>query len=114
MVCIKFSAHPKIPVVSSELESMALDKAPEISTQQREASTERREESLTDQQRGASTEVHSLCDVESDRESQFGDSGDNGTTSDNSGHMKVSAAAALAGISYDFGPSKVTKTRIDQ
>jgi hypothetical protein len=114
MVCIKFSAHPKIPVVSSELESMALDKAPKISTQQREASMERREESLTDQQRWASTEVHSLCDVESDRESQFGDSGDTGTASDNSGHMKVSAAAALTRISYDFGPSKVTKTRIDQ
>jgi hypothetical protein len=32
--------------------------------------------------------------------------------SDNSGCLKVAEAVALAGISYDFKPSKIMKTRI--
>jgi hypothetical protein len=52
------------------------------------------------------------CDADSDCEIQSGDFGDNETTFDNSGHLKVVVAAALAGISYDFGSSKITKSRI--
>jgi hypothetical protein len=84
----------------------------EASTPQQEALTEQQEESLTDQQRGASTEAGSPCSAEIDRERQSGDSGDSETASNNSGHLKVSMVAALAGISYNFGPSKIMKTRI--
>jgi hypothetical protein len=65
-----------------------------------------------DQQQGASTKTGSLHDGDSDHESQSGDSGDIKTASDNSRRLKVAAAAALARISYDFGPSKITKTLI--
>jgi hypothetical protein len=40
MVHIKFTARPRTPVVSSEIESMALDEALEVFTQQWEASME--------------------------------------------------------------------------
>jgi hypothetical protein len=53
-----------------------------------------------------------LCSAESDCESQYDSSKDNKTTSDDSRCLKVSAKAALAGITYDFGPSGVTKARI--
>jgi hypothetical protein len=62
----------------------------------------------------ASTEATLEQDAESNRGSQFGDSGNNETASDNSGSVKVTAAAAaaLAGISYDFEQSAITKTRL--
>jgi hypothetical protein len=46
MVHIKFVAHPKIPVFSSDYESMASDGVPEISVQHKEASTEQLKVSL--------------------------------------------------------------------
>jgi hypothetical protein len=91
---------------------MASDGAPETSTQQREASIERQEEYLTDQQKEASTEAASSRGAESDCKSQSGDSGDSETASNNSGCLKVAAAAALVGITYDFGPSSVTKGHV--
>jgi hypothetical protein len=57
-------------------------------------------------------EATSSRDAESNCESQSGESRDNETASDNSGHMKVAAVTALAGISYDFGQSLVTKTHL--
>jgi hypothetical protein len=112
MVHIKFTAHTKTPVVSSEFESIASDKTLDISTQSKEASTEQREESLADQQREASTKAGSSHGVESVRESQSGDSEDSETASDNSGRLKVAAAVALAGISYDFGLSNIMNTHV--
>jgi hypothetical protein len=112
MVRIKFTAHPKIPMVSSEPELMASDEVPEVFAEQLEASTPQAEKSLTDQQKGALTKTGSPCGVDSDCERWFDDSRDNETTSNNSGCLKVAAAAALAGISYDFGPSKIMKTHI--
>jgi hypothetical protein len=69
---------------------------------------------MAGQQMVASTEAASEQDAEYNRGSQFGDSGDNETASDNSGRVKVAvaAAAALAGISYDFGQSTITKTHL--
>jgi uncharacterized protein with von Willebrand factor type A (vWA) domain len=93
-------------MVSSVFESMPSDKTSKISTQHKEASTEQREESLVDQQREASTETASPHGAKSN------DSGHSETASNNSGHVKVATAAALAGISYDFGQSNITKTRI--
>jgi hypothetical protein len=113
MVHIKFTAHTKTLVVSSEFESIASDKTLDISTQSKEASTEQREESLADQQREASTKAGSSHGVESVRESQSGDSGDSETASDNSGRLKVVAAVALAGISYDFGLSNIMNTHVE-
>jgi hypothetical protein len=51
----------------------------------------------------ASTETASARGTGSDRESQSDDCEDNETASDNSRCLKVAAAAALAGISYNFG-----------
>jgi hypothetical protein len=50
--------------------------------------------------------------AESDRECQSSDSEDSETASDNSRRLKVAAAVALAGISYDFGQSNITKTNL--
>jgi hypothetical protein len=58
---------------------------------------------LEDQQREALMEAASPLGVESNCESQSGDSEDSETTFDNSRRMKVVAVAALAGISYNFG-----------
>jgi hypothetical protein len=96
MVHTKFAAHPIKPIVSSDADSMASDEALEAFVQQRETSTE-------------ATSSHG---ADSDCESQSGNSGDSKIASDNSGHLKVLAVAALAGISYDFGPSGVMKARI--
>jgi hypothetical protein len=60
----------------------------------------------------ASTEIGSPHDGDSDRESQSRDSGDSETASNNSSPLKVAVVAALARISYDFDPSKITKIRI--
>jgi hypothetical protein len=40
------------------------------------------------------------------------DTCDSGNASDNGGHVKIGAEAALASISYDFGWSKVTRGRV--
>jgi hypothetical protein len=112
MVRIKFIDCPRIPVVSSEPESMALDEMLEASAQQLEDSTQQAEKTLTDQEKGALTETGSPRDTDSDHERRSSKFGDNETTSNNIGHLKVTAAAALAGICYDFGPLKITKTRI--
>jgi hypothetical protein len=50
--------------------------------------------------------------AESDRESRSGGSGDNETASNEGERVKVGATVTLAGISYDFGLSIVTRTRI--
>jgi hypothetical protein len=103
---------PKILVVSSDPESMASDEAPEFSTQQLEDSMHQAEQSMTDQRKIASTETGSPRCSDSDHESRSSSSEDSETGSDNSRCLKVAAAVALAGISYDFGPSKIMKTHI--
>jgi hypothetical protein len=65
-----------------------------------------------DQRAVASTEVASEQGAESNQESQFGGCGDNETASDKGERVKVGAAAALVGISYDFGMSTITRTQI--
>jgi hypothetical protein len=74
----------------------------------RESSVEQPDASLDDVQAVASTEATSKQDAESDEENPSGDTGDSGSTSDNGGRMKIGAEAALAGMSYDFGQSKIT------
>jgi hypothetical protein len=73
---------------------------------------EQHEEFLTDQQREASTKAASSHGAESDCESKSSDSGDSEAASDKFGHLKVMAAAALAGISYNFGLSNIKKTHV--
>jgi hypothetical protein len=67
---------------------------------------------LAKQQRETLTEATSSCGADSNRESHFGDSGDNETASDNFGRLNVAVAAALARISYDIGPLGITKARV--
>jgi hypothetical protein len=53
-----------------------------------------------------------LLEAASDRESQSGDSEESESGSDTATHIKVAAAAALAGITFDFGQSTMTRTRL--
>jgi hypothetical protein len=91
---------------------MALDKVTKISAHQRETSMEQQEEFLTHQGREASTEVASPRGAEIDRESLSCDSRDRETASNNSWRLKVAVVAALSGISYVFGLSHITETRV--
>jgi hypothetical protein len=109
MVHIKFTARPTKTVISSGVDSMASDEALEASVQHRDASTEQQREALMEQQKVTSTEATSSRGAESDFESQYGDSRDSETASNNSGHLKVPAAAALPRITYNFGPSGIIK-----
>jgi hypothetical protein len=83
-----------------------------ISVQQRETSTEQQVQFFTDWQREASIEAALSHGVESDRESQSNDFGDSKNACHNSGCLKVAAAAALAGISCDFGSSNILKPHV--
>jgi hypothetical protein len=56
--------------------------------------------------------VTSEQDVGSDESDAFGNTGDSGNASDNNGHVKIGVEVALAGISFDFGRSKVTRGHI--
>jgi hypothetical protein len=107
-----FTTRPRTPIVSPKFSSMTSNEVPGISLSSRETSTEQSEGSLADQRVVASTEAASSRDAEFDCESQPGESRDSEAASDNSGHLKVVAVAALATIVYDFGQSLVTKTRL--
>jgi hypothetical protein len=91
---------------------MALEDATMVSAEHREYSEEQLDASLVDGQAIVSTEATSEQDSESDDENPSGDIGENRNTSDNGGHMKIGAEAALAGLSYDFGWSKITQGHI--
>jgi hypothetical protein len=67
---------------------------------------------LGDEEPIASTEVTSEPDARSEESDASGDTGNSGDASDNGGRVKIGADAALAGISFDFGRSKVTKGHI--
>jgi hypothetical protein len=112
MVRIKFTAHPHSPIVSPKFGSMASDKALKVSAEQRETLIEGLEESLGGRQMVALVEASSLCEAAFDHESQSGDSQDSETDFNTSTRLKVAAAAALAGITYNFGQSIMMKTNL--
>jgi hypothetical protein len=112
MVRIKFTARPRTLIVSPKFSLMASDETPEISAQPGETSADQLEESLVDQQVMTSTEAALTRGTESNRESQSRYSRDIETASDYSGLLKVASATTLARISYDFGQSSVTMTRL--
>jgi hypothetical protein len=99
MVHIKFTA-------------MALESVADVSMEHRESSTKKMDIGVTDEQAIVSTEATSERDVGSEDDNASNDTGDNGNASDNGGHVKIGAEAALVGISYDFGRSKVMRCRI--
>jgi hypothetical protein len=109
MVHIKFTACLRTPVVSPKFVLMASDDAIQISTEWKESPNEQPELSLAGEQAVVSTEVASEQGAGSDREDQSEGSGNSETASDNSGHLKIGAQAALAGMSYDFRQSTVMK-----
>jgi hypothetical protein len=112
MVCIKFTARPRSPVVSPMFCSMAFDEALEVSAEQRETLCEQLEQSLGGQQMVTSTEASSSREDAADHKSQSGGSEGSETGSDTSTHLKVATAVALAGITYDFGQSTMMKTHL--
>jgi hypothetical protein len=112
MVRVKFTAHPRTPIISPRFSPMALGNTPEVSVEQRESSAEQPEDSLVDQWTVASMEVSLLHQVASDRESQSRDSEEGESDSGIATRLKVAAEAALAGVTYDFGQSTTTKARL--
>jgi hypothetical protein len=112
MVRIKFTARPRTPIVSPRFSPMDSETATNTSIEHRESSTEQPNTSFADGQAVSSTEVTSDQDVGFDEENTSRDTDDSGDTSDNGGYVKIGTEAALAGISYDFGLSKVKISRI--
>jgi hypothetical protein len=112
MVRIKFTAHPRTPVVSPKFGSMALDEALETSAKHKETSTKQLEESQGGQQVVVSTKTTLEQGAGFDQENQSEGSSDSEPASDNGDRMKIGAEAALAGISYDFGQSTITKATL--
>jgi hypothetical protein len=90
----------------------AFDEALEASVEHRETSTEQLEESQGGQQVIFLTEAASEQGAGSNQENQSDGSDSHETASDNDSRMKIGAEVALAGISYDFGKSGVTKVHI--
>jgi hypothetical protein len=112
MVHIKFSARFRVPLGSPSPSPMALDDVGVISAEHKESLMERLDATLVDEEPMASTEVTSEQDVGSDESDTSGDTGDSGNALDNGGRVKIGVEVALVGISFDFGWSKVMRSRI--
>jgi hypothetical protein len=109
MVRIKFSSRPHASTISPSISPMASKDADIVSVEHKESSTEQLDTSLAREDPAAPMEVTSEPDAGSAESKASDDSGDSGNTSENGSRVKIGAEAALAGISFDFGPSKVTK-----
>jgi hypothetical protein len=112
MVRIKFTARPRNPIVPPKFGLMASEEALEASAKHKATSTEQLEESEGGQQVVISTEATLEQGAGSNQENQSEGSSTSETTFDNGGRVKIGAEAALAGVSYDFGQSTITKAHI--
>jgi hypothetical protein len=112
MVHVKFTARQQTLIVSPRFSPMALDDALEVTMEQRESFAEQPEDSLVGQQTVASMEVSLSHEATSDNESQSGDFEEGESGSDIATRLKVAAEATLAGVTYDFGQSTMTKARL--
>jgi hypothetical protein len=112
MVCIKFTAHPQTPVVSPRFSPMSSEDAASVSAEHRGNLAEQLETSFVDEQAVISTEATSERDVGFDGEHPSEDTSDSENASDIGGRVKIGVHAALAGVSYIFGQSKVTQAHI--
>jgi hypothetical protein len=106
MVCIKFTACPRTPVVSPRFAPLASN------DERRDSLTEQTKASLGDEQVVVLTEAISEQGVGSNRENPSDGSNDSENTSDNSGHVKIGAKATFAGVSYDFGQPTVMRAHV--
>jgi hypothetical protein len=91
---------------------MASKEVANVSMGHKESSTEWSDVTLGDEERIVSTEVTSEPNARSKESDASGNTGDSGDALDNVGRVKIGADAALAGISFDFGRSKVMKGRV--
>jgi hypothetical protein len=112
MVRVKFTARPRTPVISPSLSPLALESAADVSIEHRGSSTKQLDTTIANEQAMASTEATSERGAGSKDDNASDDTGDSGNASDNGGHVKIGAEAALAGMSYDFRRSNVTRGRI--
>jgi hypothetical protein len=112
MVRIKFSACPRVPVGSPSPSPMASEDVGAVYAALKESLTERLDVALVSEKPMTSTEITSEHDAGSDESDASGDTDDGGNALDNGDRVKIGAEAALAGISFDFGRSKVTRGRI--
>jgi hypothetical protein len=110
MVCIMFFACPCVPAISSSPSPMASEDVGIVSTKHKESSMEWLDVALVDQEPMASIVVTSEQDARSDESDAPENSGDSGNASDNGGRVKIGVEAALAGMSFDFGWSKVMRS----
>jgi hypothetical protein len=109
MVHIKFFAHPCVPAVSPRPSPMASKDVGIVFAEHKESSTEWLDATLVNEEPMASTEVTSEQDDGSNERNISDDTNDSGNALDNGGHVKIGAEATLAGMSFDFGWSKVSK-----
>jgi hypothetical protein len=91
---------------------MASEDAGDVSVGHRGSSAEQLDTSLADDHNVALTEATSEQDAGSDEENLSEDTSDSRNVSDNGTRVKIGAEAALIGLSYDFGQSKVTRVGI--
>jgi hypothetical protein len=91
---------------------MAFKDTANVSMRHKESSMEWLDVTLGYEEPIVSMEVTSEPDARSEESDAFGDTDDSGDALDNGGHVKIGVDAALAGICFDFGRSKVTKGRI--
>jgi hypothetical protein len=103
MVHIKFTPHPRTPVVLPKFSLVASETAANASAGHRDSLAEQPDTTLVDDQAVTLTKVTSDQDARSDGKNPSRDTGDKGNASDNGGHVKIGAEDALSGISYDFG-----------
>jgi hypothetical protein len=72
MICIKFTVHPRSPIVSLQFDTMTSDEVLKASVEHTETSIEQLEESLGGQYVVGSMEASLSHEVASDHESQSG------------------------------------------
>jgi hypothetical protein len=112
MVLIKFIARPRTPVVSPRFVPMASKDSGDVSVGRRGSSAEQHNTTFVDDQVITSTKATFEKGAMYDEENPSGDIGDSGNTCDDGSRVKIGAEAAHAGVSYDFGQSKVIRARI--
>jgi hypothetical protein len=112
MVHIKFSARSCVPAISPSPSPMASEDVGIVSIVHKESSMKQLDAALVDEEPMASTEATSEQDAGSDESNASDDTGDSGNALDNGGHVKIGVEAALAGMSFHFGWSKVMRGHI--
>jgi hypothetical protein len=102
MVRLKFTAHPRTPIISPRFAPMASKDVAEVSMEHTNISAEWPEECLADDRTVVSTDVVSKRGARSDQENES-------EGSDDIERVKVGAALVFVSISLGFSPNSIRK-----